>query len=622
MSETNFNSILYMNGYEFTAYNEFADFLCDNFNFATRLAQDDTLYNLIKEVDEPLYNDIFEITKEYKRAENVVTYLIYRLSLMTRYVTASRQYKTPYEIALQMKRVYPEIDDEVRILFQDNVLSTIYIKEYEFTREPKYKRNHDFMRNVEDNAEYILSYYYFLILHLPQNEEIKFILNNIQMNNLEEACSYMYTNQKNINLVIDDIKNNDFVLALIASKTNINSTITAYNSNSYLDILALLHEISQYDFRHFINRKMSVWIIFNYQNYTYISKKAKKLLQQYSYVVYKENMSFMELFSLAKYADELYKSFLSLYKESKIIKRKSSIISNDDEFHLGYIFNNDYVCARYITDNDLIDNNTYNNEYLLSEAKAIALEELNHYSSNINIVNDKMVNYLNLFDKKRYLTIGFRFIYLTILLISLIPLFFITFNNDFDYYITNVLAFPSMGLLLLNIILIFKEVYTLFDINNKNKVFKMLNKKINKSKVVITNKKFFRKKIKVLDSETDTYIKVNSNELVKKKVKLNYFKKCDKFIKKMKLKDKLNSKDYNLLHKIVLIIAFYPSLCLINYLFFKIIGQPLSYPFMSIPIFYIVFSLANISVMFTKKYNLVSAFLFVLSVVITILINY
>lgn len=628
-----FEAGVYFNGYEFFTYNEMAEFLIENYVSAINLVKNNTLFDLIKEGSVSLYEELYNDTKEFEYCENVVTYIIYRLSSKPIFVTKNYRFETTYEMALAIKRSYPDINNDVLTLLKERVLSKIYWNEYLFTKDPRHKRNHDFILNVEENSKYIFSYYYFFILHLPNEEQMNFIINNIKFSNIDELTSYMYTNQKYLHQLIKEIKTNFFVLGLLASKTSINSVASALSSENYLDFLYLITTINlnsggqSYDFTTVLHTKMSVWLFNNYQNYSYETSEARNLLKEYSMVVKKDNISFLEMFTQVKYLDELYEKFLSLYHSDRIIETKSEIIANSDEFHLGYLNNDEIVCSRYLQDFDLIKTDIYATDYVLSQEKSLVITKLNKEQAKLEDYNDKLFEYYNIFDKKRYNLINSKFAILALLVIFSTIGFLLIFVNRISYvseheeFFTNLTGVSGLVICVLMLIVTIIEQSKLSIINDKIREYNRYNKKINKMKILVTSLRYYKEEV----ISSDGLIQ-KSNSIVKKRINLKFLKKHRKFYKSV---NKLNNKkvnikqiNFDIISKIGIGICFLPSLIFSNHVLFNIFSKEVTYPLVEeFAVFYLILTFVNIALVSMKKPYRNSFLFFIASIIIAVIIN-
>lgn len=631
---TNFNIAIYFNGYEFFTYDEMANFLIENYPSAINLVKDNTIFTLIKEGSIELYDELYNATKDFEYCENVLTYIIYRLSRSSIFVTRNNRFKTTYEMALAMKRSYPDLNNDILVLLKDKVLSKIYWDEYLFTKDVRHKRNHDFLVNVEESSKYLLSYFYFLIIHLPKDEKINFIVNNIKFNSIDELIAYIYTNQKNIQQLITEIKKNDFVLGLIASKTSINSVISATTSDNYLDFLYLINNINQdnesqkLDFTAILTSKMCVWLSKNYQNYTYESTRAKRLLKEFSNVVKKENMTFLELFTQVKYLDELYEEFLYLYKSDRIIINKSEIIADSDDYHLGYLYNNEIVCSRYLHDFDLVKEDILTPEYILAQEKSLVISKLDKEGAKLEKHNDLLLDYYNQFDKERYNLINYKFLIKASLTLSIVTglLFifldtinFVSVHEQFAVYALSIISLPF---LIFALVFTTLEYNKLADINKKQRSFKKYIKRINKAKIEVTNLKYYKEEI--IQEETDEEQVVN-NSIVKKRINLNflnYNKFYNNALKINRNKVIVKRYEYNFIAKLAICLAFLPALILSTHVILNIFNFNVNYLFVEeFPLFYLILTFINIVLISNKKPYRNTFICFVASIGIAILMS-
>lgn len=637
MDTTTFDNSVYFNGYQFVTYNDLANFLIENYANAINLIKDNTLFDIIKEGSISLHDELQKSTEGFEYCENVVTFIIYRLSSSPVFITKHNRFNTTYDMALAMKRSFPDLNNDVLTLLKDNVLSKIYWDEYLFTNDVRHKRNHDFLINVEANIKYLFSYYYFLVLHLPSTEKINFIVNNVKFEKIDELISYLYTNQKSIQQVIAEIKRNDLVLGLIASKTTINNVAHALSTGSYIDFLYLINTINQnndaqtYDFSAVLNVKMCVWLSNNFQNYSYNTTRAKKLLKEYSIIVKKQDLSFLELFNQVKHLETLYLEFISIYKSDRIIKEESEIVADSDDFHLGYLHNDEVVCSRYLFDFDLIKSDIHSPDYILAQEKALVINRLDRVDNNLEKSNDLLENYYNTFSDERYNKVVFKnFIILSLLLflvIGVLLLFLeqIGYVSIHEQFFTRVLGSIGIVLCLIVALVINSEYNRLSDIKKVKNKFKSYKKKLSKTKVLVTNLRYYKEAIITSEDEEDEEQEID-NSIVKERISIKFLKRYDKYNNTcLKISEKSVDKkslELNFLSKLAIAVAFLPALILANHIIFNIIDLQLDYPFVEeFPVIYLIFTFINLVLISNKNAYRNTFIYFILSIVATVIIN-
>lgn len=635
MSTVNFDTAVYFNGYEFFTYNELAVFLIDNYSNAINLIKDNALFEIIKEGSLDLYNEIYNATKDFEYCENVLTFIIYRLSDNPLFVTQHNKFESTYDMALAMKRSYPDINNDVLILLKDKVLSKIYWDEYLFTQDVRHKRNHDFLVNVEENQKYLFSYFYLLVLHLPSTEKFNFIINNVKFESIDELISYLYTNQKYIQQVITEIKRNDFVLGLIASKTSINNVAVAVASDNYIDFLYLINTMNQnnetqtFDFTAVLNTKMCVWLAYNYQNYNYESTPAKKLLKEYSKIVKRKDLSFLELFKQVKELEVLYKRFLELYNSDRILSDEGGISTENKDFHLGYFHNDEIVCCRYLTEYDLVKEDIFTPEYILSQEKTIVINKLEKTSADLQRHNDLLTEYYSYFNNERFKLVTYKNAILLGLLLPLLIGFILIYLGETSYisvheqFFTRVLG--AIGILLTGVtsLIIMPEYNKLSEILKNQKKFKKYNKKINKTKIIVTNMKYYKEAV---ITEDNVEAQNEDNSIVEKRISLKFIKKYNKFyeyaIKINKRNEKVKEINFNILAKLAIAVAFLPALIFANQIVFNILDKELIYPIVEeFGFIYLLLTFANIVFISNKKAYRNTFLFYIVSVIATVLIN-
>lgn len=406
-------------GKEFLDRSSFAQYLKKNFRKSVTLIADESLYLAIQNVSYELYGKIVDLSKDFEYKENILTLIIYLLDNNFGIVTASHHFKTNHDIADVMKKNYPNINPEIKVLFHDKVLSHIFWNEFSKTNDSRFKRNYTFMLHVYENRMYDFTYYYYLFLHLAKNETVRFTLDGLKMKSLAEISVHLSNNIDRASLIVDEILNNPFILALMAIESGIDTVAAVLASKRTLEILKLLSTYHAVDLTPIIRRKMAYWLINNYQNYTYETDEAKELFNDYEKI--SKNLSLETLSDYVSIYDDvtrLYNRFVMLFNHNKLIEFRSGIIAKD-EYYLNYRFNDEYVCKKFLTENNLFDDAIHTDVHRDSVEREILVDALEAEKHEIVLFRENVLELTKnvCFDKKylgRRLFISIMYLLLTI----------------------------------------------------------------------------------------------------------------------------------------------------------------------------------------------------------------
>ena len=427
-----FNKVLLLDGKEFKDRKSLAQYLIKNFRKSVNFLNDEGLYVFLKEEISELYNHLMGLTNEFEYKENVLTMLIYLLDNSAGIVTPSFQFKTNYDIAEAMKKSYPNINKEIKMLFHDKVLADIFWNEYQKTYDSRFKRNYTFMLHIYENRMYDFTYYYFLFLHLAKNEVVRFVLDGVKMKSLNEICVHLSNNIDRSSLIIEEILHNPFVLAMMAMKSGIDVVAATLSAKSSLEILKLLSTYGNVDLTPIIRRRMAYWLLHNYQNYTYETDDAKSLY--YDYVKVSRNLTLSTLSDYIAIFDEvtiLYKRFILLFNHNKIIPFRSGITATE-EYYLNYRFNDDYVCKKFLTDNKLFDETIHTEIHRDSVEREILVDALEAEKKEVEAFREEVLSLTsNLNFDKKFLTkkLSATVMYLILSIFALVSSFFINVSD-------------------------------------------------------------------------------------------------------------------------------------------------------------------------------------------------
>ena len=419
---------LKFNNIEFNDKTSLADYLKRNFKKSISYLSDDTLYSFLKDQMPELYHRVVELSKEYEYKENILTLIIYLLDNNAGINTPNYHFITNHDIADEMKKSYPNINGEIKALLSDQVLSHIYWNEYIRTYDARYKRNYTCMLHIYENRMYVFSYYYFLFLHLSKNEVVRFTFDGLKMKSLVEINIHLSLNIDRSNILIEELLNNPFILALMAVESGIETVAAVLCSKKTMEILKLLEAYGNVDLIPIIRRKMAYWLVKNYINYKYETDEAKAL--QTEYINLNKNLSLNNLSDYVAIYDEvcnLYKRFVSMFNHNKLISFRNGI-SADDDYYLNYRFNEDLVCRKFLIENDIYDIHIHTDVHRESVDREVLVDVLEIEKKDIEKFRDEVSNLTQniCFDNKllsNKLLVSLMYLILTV--ISLFGAFFL-----------------------------------------------------------------------------------------------------------------------------------------------------------------------------------------------------
>ncbi len=389
-------------GREFQDNSSFAYYLKTNFKRSLLYLSDGTLFNVLKNEFLELYEQVLELSKDFEHKENILTLIIYLLDNNEGIATPNYHFKTNYDIADVMKREYPNVNPDIKVLFQDKVLAHIFWNEFNKNYDSRFKRNYTFMLHVYENRMYSFTYYYFLFLHLSKNETVRFTFDGLKMKSVSEIAVHLSNNIDRASILIEEILNNPFILALMAIESGIDTVSNTLSSNRALEILKLLSTYTDSDLTPIIKRKMSYWLISNFTHYTYETDEAKVLYNDY--LKFSKNLT---LNTLSDYifiydiVDGLYSRFVKLFNHNKLLSFRSGITASDD-YYLNYRLNDDYVCKMFLVDNGIYDTSIHTEVHRDSVEREVIVDALEEEKNEIVKFRDEVLSLTqNLtFDKK------------------------------------------------------------------------------------------------------------------------------------------------------------------------------------------------------------------------------
>ena len=335
-------------------------FLKRNFKKCLSLISDNSLIIFLQKELPDIYSKVIALSKEYEQQENVLTLIIYFLDNKAGIVTPNHTFKSNFDIANLMKEKYPEVDQDIKTLFKDKVLANIFWNEYCKTEDTRYKRTYTFMLHVYENRMYEFTYFYYLFLHLDRNETIRFTIDGVKMRELSEITYHLVNHIDRATMIIEEVLRNPYVLALMAIKSGIDVISNALSCGRSLEILKCLSTYANVDLIPAVKRKMCFWLLSNYHFYNFVTPEAKELFLDYDNL--NKNSSYntiSDYIGIYDVATNLYQRFICLYDHNRIVHFRDGITTTNDELYPNYRFNDEYVCKKFLVDNNLYLSNIH-----------------------------------------------------------------------------------------------------------------------------------------------------------------------------------------------------------------------------------------------------------------------
>ena len=379
-------------------------YLKNNFKKSINFIKDDSLYLFLQKELPEVYDKVVDLGKDFEHIENILTLIIYLLDNSLGINTPNHNFLTNHDIADVMKRTYPNVNADIKVLFHDKVLAHIFWNEYNKNFDSKFKRNYTFMLHVYENRMHEFTYYYYLFLHLAKNETVRFTLDGLKMKSLSEITVHLSQNIDRAQTILEEIYRNPFILALMALQSGIDTVAASINKKQSLDILKLLSTYAQVDLTPIIRKKMAYWLLSNYANYTYETEEAKILYNDYVKVTRNLTLSTLSDY-IAIYDDIslLYQRFILLFNHNKLITFREGITTGE-EYYLNYRYNDDYVCKKFLTDNGLYDESIHTNIHRDTVEREVLVDALEEEKKEIFKFRDEVLLLTEKLDfNKRFL---------------------------------------------------------------------------------------------------------------------------------------------------------------------------------------------------------------------------
>lgn len=397
------NSEFVFDGKEFNSQASFALHLKNNYRKALNFINDETLYHILQSQMPEVYEKVVELSKDFLHKENILTLIIYLLDSNLGIVTSRYQFINSNDIANEMKKTYPSINPDIKVLFSDKVLAHIFWDEYQKTNDAKFKRNYTFMLHVYENKQYEFTYFYYLYLHLYKNEVVRFTLDGYKMKSLREITIHISNNLDRALEIMDEVVHNPYIMALMAVESGIEQVSMVLGSKNKLEILKLLSSYEPFDFTILIRQKMSYWLLLNFNNYEYKTEEALSLRSEYEKLLSSINLNTLsDYIMIYDEVNALYDRFLKLFNNNKYLTYKTGIEGSED-YYINYRHNDEYVCKQFLVENDLFDYMIHTEIHCDSIERELIVNELNVEKKALNDFREEVLNVTKgiEFDKKQ-----------------------------------------------------------------------------------------------------------------------------------------------------------------------------------------------------------------------------
>ena len=432
-------------------------FLKRNFKKCLSLISDNSLLTFLENQSPEIYDKVVALSKEYEQKENVLTLIIYFLDNKAGIVTSNHVFKSNFDIAKLMKEKYPEVDEDIKTLFRDKVLANIFWNEYYKTEDTRYKRTYTFMLHVYENRMYEFTYFYYLFLHLDRNETIRFTIDGVKMKELSEITYHLVNHIDRATMIIEEVLRNPYVIALMAIKSGIDVISNALNCGRSLEILKCLATYADVNLIPAVKRKMCFWLLSNYSLYTYETSEAKELYLEYDNL--SKNSSYSTISDYVEVFDEatrLYNKFVLLFDHNKIIHFRDGITSSD-ELYLNYRFNDEYVCKKFLVENNLFMENIHTDIHRETVEREIIVDALENEKQEIVEFKEEVKSLTSHLEFDRRNLGSNLFLSIMYLVLSLVAIFggLLLGNIKAEDSITQIINYSLFGLSGLSLLLFF-----------------------------------------------------------------------------------------------------------------------------------------------------------------------
>lgn len=489
--------------YEFDSKSSFALYLKDNFQDNIENIFNQKIYQCLEIYDDNLLETLVQYSKNYQKNENILTLLIYIMDSNLGIVTKDNIFHDFKDMTNVMKNNYPNILYDIDYLLEDGTLSDICDYAYNLTKDNYYNRYKLFFEHVKQYHPYQFTYYYFLFFHLNKGENIRFSFDNLKMDNIEDVSTYLLNHRAKLYYLLEEIKKNMVILALIAKHNSLESMVRGL-SESAIYLLKPLSFDDKYDFKTIIEKEFPYWLVNNYDRYQFKNKYAKYI--EHEFILLNKDID-----NYANYLDvfvascQLYKDFINLYNDKSIIYYQNGIEPYLEEDDLKYQDGDYYVSKRFLMEINRFDYEIHTTIYQRNVSKKLICDQIEIELNELKDIED------NLKDEKRYRSktyiVGFVLSFL--LIIPDIFLWYVFYEKKFLNYLFKFLPLFLFLLMFVFGVLIHichqKNYYLNCYSLSKNKYEKIINNILSDEKIDV---KFLHKMFKRRKKHQKYYHKI------------------------------------------------------------------------------------------------------------------
>ena len=501
------------NRHKYTDYKELAIAMSRNWFKALEHLKLDYLSEYFETLDQDIYDFICNSIEECEYLDSALTLILYYLNPGLGICIQGKNFENLNTIARNAYKEYPLKDIFLENTLKDGVLSKIYNVKYHKGECQLDELNN--IINIEKNIEHSFCYYYFIYKFLD-NKTFFFVYNGQKFYQMKDVYEYLLKNKHNISTHLDNLKINEYFLALLALKIGINEVIKAINLDGFnyrYHLLSILKNDYNFDVNPLFEASFSWYLILNYNKYRFKNKDLELAYQNFD----KSEDGIIKY----QHAFQLQQQFLANFNYNLLISNTSFVECQKEEDYPCILYDNQIVSKQFLDDhlkvNDVVLPRSYEYE------KTLALSILDQSSKNVKVKENQIFvklkeNRCEYPDKM----ISKLFHYIIVFILETILL--LINKSCYPFYIMNGIF------LLLILIYFFKTISNAQFIKNIYQNIRKTNNAINQNVDLIKEynpKKFDFKKKGVLDSRfvpiKKYYSDKNHQKLIKKITHLKTF---------------------------------------------------------------------------------------------------
>lgn len=308
------------------------------------------------DIDPDLYVAVQKILEEEHNIDCALTRVLYRFNPKIGICYKGHIFADFKAITDEMKKSYPEIDQDYRVFLDDGVLLNLAREKYRVSKSLDDEMLVKSLGNIQDIGNRDLAYFYFLLFGLDEMPPI--YIGEQSFEDLDALGKYLLS-VTNSTIVTRQMAQSPCILAYLACYVGIPTVVKIVSDLNmrpffevHLQILSALEQRTKMNFNRIAYMGFGRWLADNFTNYNYVGKEAKAIQKRIfeARLALKNAMGF-KLQDFSKIIDQMeenVRDFIANFNYNIINKSvKKGIIAKRNEYYLAIEYEGELCCLEY-----------------------------------------------------------------------------------------------------------------------------------------------------------------------------------------------------------------------------------------------------------------------------------